>query len=166
MEIEIEKSENLIKEQHDCSQIKRISSENLTFNQFFNEFMLKNTPVIVLNVDLLKPASRNWFTKDNEFIIDNFLVDLKDMDVPVYNCSKQYFNSHEKTTMKLTNFANYWKSNSRNELLYLKDFHLSQQGIDFYNVPHCFSSDWLNEYLLDTNKDDYRFVYIGVKGTW
>jgi hypothetical protein len=29
-----------------------------------------------------------------------------------------------------------------------------------------FAVDWLNEYWMQGNKDDYRFVYIGPQGSW
>ncbi len=38
-----------------------------------------------------------------------------------------------------------------------------------YNTPNFFHSDWLNEVWparLDVPPDDYRFVYLGPKGTW
>lgn len=165
--IEIENVENLIKEDCDCDEIARINADELTYNKFFHEFMFKNVPVIIKNVDLLTPASKQWFT-GNKFDIDKFEDVLKDLDVPVYNNSKQYFNSHEKTSMKFKDYADYWRLDDKRELLYLKDFHLKQQlpEIDFYNVPDFFASDWLNECLIDKGSDDYRFVYIGVKGTW
>lgn len=166
--IEIEEVGLLIKEGCDCDEIVRINADELTYNQFFHEFMFKNVPIIIKNVDLLTPASKEWFP-ENKFNIDIFEDVLKDnIDVPVYNNSKQYFNSHEKTTMKFKDFAEYYRSDDKKDLLYLKDFHLKQQlsELDFYNVPIYFASDWLNECLIDKSSDDYRFVYIGVKGTW
>jgi hypothetical protein len=37
-----------------------------------------------------------------------------------------------------------------------------------YETPKYFKSDWLNEYWDQCNdsSDDYRFVYIGPKGSW
>ena len=37
---------------------------------------------------------------------------------------------------------------------------------EIYKTPVYFSSDWLNEYCTDHSIDDYKFVYIGAKGTW
>ncbi|KAJ8320765.1 hypothetical protein KUTeg_002352, partial [Tegillarca granosa] len=56
------------------------------------------------------------------------------------------------------------------ECLYLKDWHFNR---DFplykaYTTPEYFTSDWLNEFW-DTqvnDHDDYRFVYMGPKGSW
>lgn len=58
---------------------------------------------------------------------------------------------------------------------YFKDWHFTRDYPDevVYTVPKYFSSDWLNEYLTskddlndDVTKDDYRFVYMGPKGSW
>lgn len=167
MEELLEIPEKVIEVRHDCSEIIRISGAELSFGQFFNNFMYHNVPVIIKNVNLLTPISKQWFIEDKKLNIDALEKILGgDLQVPVYNCSKQFYNSHEKITMTFRDYANYWRN--RQDLLYLKDFHLKEQlpHIDFYNIPHFFASDWLNEYLLDKAKDDYRFVYIGVEGTW
>ena len=36
-----------------------------------------------------------------------------------------------------------------------------------YTTPVYFQSDWLNEFWdTEAGGDDYRFVYMGPKGTW
>lgn len=35
-----------------------------------------------------------------------------------------------------------------------------------YTTPVFFTSDWLNEYWDTLEVDDYRFVYMGPKGSW
>ena len=35
-----------------------------------------------------------------------------------------------------------------------------------YETPAYFTSDWLNEYCADKDIDDYRFVYMGPRGSW
>ncbi|XP_074314928.1 arginine-specific demethylase JMJ20 [Silene latifolia] len=67
-------------------------------------------------------------------------------------------------------------------LLYLKDWHFVKEYPDYeaYATPQFFNDDWLNLYLdkyrmhcdtdsQETNEiscSDYRFVYMGPKGTW
>jgi hypothetical protein len=48
-------------------------------------------------------------------------------------------------------------------LYYLKDWHLALESDEepFYDWPDHFRSDWLNEYTINTGKQDYRFVYFG-----
>lgn len=50
-----------------------------------------------------------------------------------------------------------------------QDWHLVKSfphSIAAYETPMYFSIDWLNEYWILGNQDDYRFVYIGPKGSW
>jgi len=35
-----------------------------------------------------------------------------------------------------------------------------------YTTPVYFTSDWLNEFWDTLPEDDYRFVYMGPKGSW
>ncbi|NP_001292295.1 jmjC domain-containing protein 4-like [Magallana gigas] len=52
--------------------------------------------------------------------------------------------------------------------LYLKDWHFTRDFPDYtaYETPCGFSSDWLNEFWDTKDDDDYRFVYMGPKGSW
>lgn len=56
---------------------------------------------------------------------------------------------------------------SSNECLYLKDWHfvLEVPEYEAYETPKIFSNDWLNEYCLSKGESDYRFVYMGPKGS-
>jgi len=49
-----------------------------------------------------------------------------------------------------------------------QDWHFCKNFPDtpVYETPIYFSVDWLNEYWILGQKDDYRFVYIGPKGSW
>lgn len=40
------------------------------------------------------------------------------------------------------------------------------ESIGAYKTPMYFAVDWLNELWTLDRKDDYRFVYIGPKGSW
>lgn len=45
-------------------------------------------------------------------------------------------------------------------------FHRDFPEHNVYTTPVFFSSDWLNEYWDTLEVDDYRFVYMGPKGSW
>lgn len=45
-------------------------------------------------------------------------------------------------------------------------FHRDFPEHNIYTTPVFFSSDWLNEYWDTLEVDDYRFVYMGPKGSW
>ena len=142
------------------------NSENMSYNDFFHQHMVKNLPCLIKNL------MKNWkamtdFVINNEPNIDFFATLDTTKEVPVANCSAKYFNSQEKCSMTLQEYLDYWMSD-RSELLYLKDWHFTKDhpgGQDFYQVPDYFKSDWLNEYWQDKN-DDYKFVYLGPKGSW
>ena len=142
------------------------NSENMSYNEFFHQHMLKNSPCLIKNL------MTNWkamtdFVINNEPNIDFFATLDTAKEVPVANCSAKYFNSQEKFSMTLQEYLDYWMSD-RSELLYLKDWHFTKDhpgGQDFYQVPDYFKSDWLNEYWQDKN-DDYKFVYLGPQGSW
>ncbi|XP_067001923.2 2-oxoglutarate and iron-dependent oxygenase JMJD4 isoform X3 [Anabrus simplex] len=98
------------------------------------------------------------------------------VEVPVANCGEKYYNVHKKSTMLLSDYLNYWKNYidqgypDNIPCLYMKDWHFTR---DFpqeqvYRVPHYFASDWLNEYFSSKTSilDDYRFIYMGPKGSW
>lgn len=67
--------------------------------------------------------------------------------------------------MKLKDYVAYWKDSSKRDLYYLKDWHMTKV-ISVYKTPSFFGSDWLNEYWDELKTDDYKFVYLGPKGSW
>ncbi|XP_031570375.1 2-oxoglutarate and iron-dependent oxygenase JMJD4-like [Actinia tenebrosa] len=90
--------------------------------------------------------------------------------VPVADCGKKICGSNPKQEMKLAEYLAYLKTPDRTQSLYLKDWHFCKHFPDYeaYQTPKYFKSDWLNEYWDQCNdaSDDYRFVYIGPKGSW
>lgn len=163
--IEIDKFEISSVKCYDIDKIQKISADHMSYDQFFNEFMVKNIPVIIENVKISTEICDSWFS-NGKLQVEALEKILGDHEVPISNCSMQYYDSHEKTTMKFSDYAKYWKSDRiSGGLFYLKDFHLKQEfpHVDFYRVPEFFVSDWLNEYLIDKGKGDYRFIYIGPK---
>lgn len=158
----------------DKIEVKHVKS--LSYIEFFDKFMFKNLPVLINGI-ADQWECMNWTTNSPDCGI-NFEYLAKKIDqnqnVPIANCNKVYFNSHEKLEIPFVEFLNYWRTRHdeqdecSKDLLYLKDWHLrrSQPYYHFYTTPAYFASDWLNEYCEENNCDDYRFVYMGPKGTW
>jgi len=52
----------------------------------------------------------------------------------------------------------------------LKDWHICSEYPDYqaYSLSQLFSDDWLNSYWdqKEGTRDDFRFCYMGVKGSW
>nr|CAB3257713.1 jmjC domain-containing protein 4-like [Phallusia mammillata] len=98
--------------------------------------------------------------------------------VPVANCRKSEYGSQPKQTWTVEQFITYWKNychaekeTCNTECHYLKDWHFTSDFPDYqaYFTPTFFSSDWLNE-ACDAKcfdcDEDFRFVYMGPKGSW
>ncbi|CAM9862762.1 unnamed protein product, partial [Discosporangium mesarthrocarpum] len=54
---------------------------------------------------------------------------------------------------------------------YLKDWHFHLAGsagcaADVLETPFFFADDWLNWWWDRDGRDDYRFVYMGPRGSW
>ncbi|XP_062547983.1 2-oxoglutarate and iron-dependent oxygenase JMJD4 homolog isoform X1 [Armigeres subalbatus] len=155
------------------SEIQRFSAAELSYGEFFNCFMLTNTAVVVTSVSDDWECFRRWVHRDDDVDkvdVDYLKLQIANVTVPVADCGKQYFNAHEKVTMKFHDFLDLWADGvgRNNGKLYLKDWHLRNVMPEyrFYETPIFFGSDWLNEYLEDRKQDDYMFVYIGPRGTW
>lgn len=177
METEIEIGGNIKEKKASISfsDLKEIPSieASLSYNSFFNNYILKNLPCKVVNIGTSWNCSQDWV--DGSQPAFHYLASkYGQCETIVYDCREKYFNSQKCDSMLFLEFLKYWtdflKSNYEEQmpLLYLKDWHLKNQFPDdnFYEVPFYFASDWLNEYLSSNDKDDYRFVYMGPKGTW
>ncbi|XP_054282917.1 2-oxoglutarate and iron-dependent oxygenase JMJD4-like isoform X1 [Macrosteles quadrilineatus] len=155
--------------------IEIYSHEELFYDNFLKQHMQLNIPCIIKNVSS-EWGCRYYWVKDNKPNFHYILEKYGDAQVPVADCSDKYYNSQKKEEQVLNTFLEYWKSyvcnNYSPELpcYYLKDWHFMREFPDekIYQVPSFFASDWLNEYFLQRQDvhDDYRFVYMGPKGSW
>lgn len=162
--------------QHGTGQIEFVEhfhAADLTYDAFFRKFMVDNVPVIISGIADQWDCTK-WTTGDSvDFDYLRQQIECS-VQVPVANCSKAYYNAHEKADFTFDEFLIYWhdringSNDQQDRILYLKDWHLRRQqpGYKFYETPSYFASDWLNEYCIETDADDYRFVYMGPKGTW
>lgn len=151
-------------------EIPRISSLDLTYQQFFSEFMLKNLPVIITDLQVTTELSATFCTGD-DVNYDILEETFKDHEVPVAGIASNNYETQKRNRMKFKDYLNYmrnYQSGSMLDVLYLKDFHIKNEfpDINVFNVPHFFGSDWLNEYEIDKKQDDYRFMYMGPEGSW
>lgn len=174
-----------VHKQYECiSKIDKLHCANITYDNFFRNYMLKNIPIIIEGISQDWQCTSDWVTwTDNAKIVGKVNFDYlrdsipKSTVAPIVNCQGQI-----KFEMEFMKFLEHWQqqcddtavvsstsiSKKEKELFYLKDWHLRNimPEYQFYNVPKYFGSDWLNEYLLQCGADDYRFVYMGINGTW
>lgn len=148
-----------------------LNQNDLTYDQFFQNFMLLNKPCIIKNVTSEWNSSKFWIN-ENDINFNYLREQYGHMDVTVYNCLEKEFNSQKCYDTSFDKYLDYFQAVDKNaescdRLDYLKNWHLKLNTDDnFYEVPIYFASDWLNEYCVSCLKDDYRFVYMGPKNTW
>lgn len=172
-EIEIEDDISKNSAPHvDFNEIPYIDT-SVSYNDFFQSFILENVPCIIKNIARSWECSKHW-VEGNKPAFSYLDSKYGKSKATVYDCNKKYFNSQKCECILFSDFLKYWEDYiNRNyhdqiPLLYLKDWHLKNEFPEdhFYEVPLYFASDWLNEYLCANDMDDYRFVYMGPKGTW
>lgn len=149
---------------------------SVTYDEFFTKYLIPNKPCIFKSSITENWSCRRQWNLDNAPDFDVLDILFGNCMVPVADCNKKYYNSQSKNDMQMKDYLNYWieyaKSNYSDSmpLLYLKDWHCQKlfPNAPMYNVPQYFASDWLNEYYIANPElnDDYRFVYMGPKGTW
>ncbi|KFV86101.1 JmjC domain-containing protein 4 [Struthio camelus australis] len=149
--------------------------ESFTYSDFFRDYLIPNRPCI-FSAKFTEGwgSRRNWVTWDGKPNFDYLLQKFGEAIVPVANCDVKEYNSNPKEQIHFKEYINYWKEYIKNDYrsprgcLYLKDWHLSRAfpEQDVYTTPVYFTSDWLNEYWDAIAVDDYRFVYMGPKGSW
>ncbi|KAM8967186.1 2-oxoglutarate and iron-dependent oxygenase JMJD4 [Pelodytes ibericus] len=149
--------------------------ESFSYADFFHKYLLANLPCLLSAKFTESWGSRKeWVKPGNTPNWDHLLRTFGDAIVPVANCDVKEYNSNPKEQIPLREFVRYWRDYTENKCrspkgcLYLKDWHMCREfpGQDVYQTPLYFSSDWLNEYWDAIAEDDYRFVYMGPRGSW
>jgi hypothetical protein len=103
------------------------SALNLSYEEFFKNFMLANQPCLIKDLIQDWPAMKDFVNADDqEPNIDFFEKLLNDsgrqaeeMLVPVADCQAKYFNSQEKCQMQLGQYLSWWRNRDQRSL-YLK----------------------------------------------
>lgn len=161
--------------------IPRFCPDNLSYEQFYYDFMLANKPCI-FDAKLTSNwrCTSEWINPESGAPDFEFLkLRFGECIVPVSDCRDKFYNSQRTENMSFSKYITYWQElidsghdfKGGKRCLYLKDWHFVNAFPEYnaYQVPEYFESDWLNEFWstrTDINKkDDYRFVYMGPKGT-
>lgn len=164
-------------EQHRSFQ--RISSD-MEYFEFFEKYLSQNCPVVFS--DFLTQGWRSvedWSSSEGVPNLSFFETIInKDCLVPVSNCNKKFFNSQQCSEESFCSYKKYWECYTQSypesePCKYLKDWHFhrdNKHNYTAYRTPKYFCSDWLNEWWENKTdseeENDYRFVYIGPKGSW
>ncbi|XP_056276862.1 2-oxoglutarate and iron-dependent oxygenase JMJD4 isoform X1 [Pseudoliparis swirei] len=149
--------------------------KELSYSKFFKKYLLPNHPCMFSRrfTEDWK-CRKQWVSEEGKPNFQKLLQEFEETPVPVANCNSKEYNANPKQVMPFKEFIQYWKEYIQNGhsspkgCLYLKDWHMARDFPEHnvYTTPVFFSSDWLNEYWDTIEVDDYRFVYMGPKGSW
>eukprot|EP00095_Tigriopus_kingsejongensis_P007625 maker-scaffold995_size72343-snap-gene-0.20 protein:Tk07625 transcript:maker-scaffold995_size72343-snap-gene-0.20-mRNA-1 annotation:"jmjc domain-containing protein 4-like isoform 1" len=152
--------------------------EPMSYDEFFHQFILPNRPCLIRNGSIDQWQSRkDWRTQSGQPDLRCLSrIVPKGLTVPVSICDEQYFNSQQCVDMSFEDYVADWEAEAIGSSKYLKDWHFHRDCPEYpaYTTPKYFCSDWLNEYWErnassadgSPGGDDYRFVYIGPRGSW
>ncbi|PIA61786.1 hypothetical protein AQUCO_00200050v1 [Aquilegia coerulea] len=177
-------------------ELERINGKELSYKDFVDNYLVKNQPVVLTGLMDDWRACKDWVFQDGKPNLPFFSTHFGNSKVQVAECGKREFTDQKRVEMSVSNFVNHWLAMSTKDstdisicqendesLLYLKDWHFVKEYPEYvaYTTPLFFRDDWLNLYLnsynmhtdpgtyQETNEiscSDYRFVYMGAKGTW
>lgn len=151
--------------------IPTFNKKDLSYNDFFQNYMLHNEICIIQRVTDEWGSYKFWMN-GSDINFDYLRKQYGPLNVTVYNCLEKEFNTQRFYDSTFDKYLDYFQALDKNtegcnRVDYLKNWHLKLKTDDnFYEVPIYFASDWLNEYCVNCLKDDYRFVYMGPKDTW
>ncbi|EEF51959.1 2-oxoglutarate and iron-dependent oxygenase JMJD4 isoform X3 [Ricinus communis] len=170
--------------------IEKVNGKELSYDEFVERYLSKNQPVVLTGLMDNWRACKDWVTDDGYPNLQFFSTHFGKSRVQVADCGTREFTDQKRVEMTVSEFIDHWieynasnhESNSKS-LLYLKDWHFVKEYPEYvaYRTPLPFCDDWLNPYLdhyrMHRNPDtyqenneicssDYRFVYMGAKGSW
>ncbi|KAL3212057.1 hypothetical protein MRX96_008308 [Rhipicephalus microplus] len=153
-------------------------SPDISYCEFFLQYATSNTPCILSPQHTSDWRSRReWVDSSGRPKLGFLKSSFGSATVPVSDCSVKQYDSPSCCEMTFSEYVDYWQTlidsghdYSAKPCLYLKDWHFTRDFPTYgpYTTPKYFTSDWLNEYwdLKTDVKDDFRFVYMGPKGSW
>ncbi|CAA0411655.1 unnamed protein product [Arabidopsis thaliana] len=166
-------------------QIERINGKELSYGDFAERYLAKNQPVVISDLTEDWRAREDWVSENGNPNPHLFATHFGKSRVQVADCHTREFTDQKRLEMSVTEFVEQWtnKDSIEESVLYLKDWHFVKEYPDYtaYQTPPLFSDDWLNVYLdnyqMHEDRDsfqkydqiscsDYRFVYMGGKGSW
>ncbi|KAJ4712382.1 jmjC domain-containing protein 4 [Melia azedarach] len=176
--------------------IEKVNGKELSYRVFVEKYMAKNQPVVLTGLMDDWRACKDWVADSGQPNLQFFFTHFGKSKVQVADCDTREFTDQKRVEISVSEFVKHWLKNSiqqnrdteineanGNSVLYLKDWHFVKEYPEYlaYRTPLIFCDDWLNMYLdnyrlhkdpdsykkdNDISCSDYRFVYMGAKGSW
>lgn len=133
------------------------------YEDFADRCLARNEPAIFDRSLVDGWRAFEWVRSDGELDLDALDREFGAAEVSVADCATE---EHDRRTMPLSEVLAAWRTD-RPSALYVKDFHAQLFARQpFYDTPGVFADDWMQAFALARTESDYRFVYVGDRGTW
>ncbi|XP_055335316.1 2-oxoglutarate and iron-dependent oxygenase JMJD4-like isoform X2 [Paramacrobiotus metropolitanus] len=153
-----------------------------SYQKVYEECLEGNKPCVLSEESTCKWLARtDWTYPDGSLKFDFLRSRFGRAGVPVVQSDEQSdYASRLQVPVSFDDYLEHLESKRplsginapHGHVWYLKDWHFQRAFPEYraYTVPLYFSSDWLNEYCdarypYEPDKD-YRFLYLGPKGSW
>ncbi|KAL3142171.1 hypothetical protein ABBQ38_002528 [Trebouxia sp. C0009 RCD-2024] len=138
-------------EQQRVAKVAVLHKDNLNYQQFVENFMEPNLPVMIQGLADHWKATQEWVTSSGDIDIDFIAKQFGQAQVWVSDTTRVNAACAPRLDMTLAEFAEWWrmhKAGQDTRLLYLKDWHFAHEFPHYkaYDTPGYFQQDWLNEY--------------------
>ena len=166
------------------TKIDIVDAANLTYENFCNNYMNRNIPLVIRGLSDNWSCCKDWVMKDPttgrsvpnlSHILQcygNDIISVHVQPIEGFQLPQQRPETSNTYNMTVADYIKWWKKYNdgfhtceccEEPLLYLKDwkFVASHPNAKVYSCPHFFRDDWLN----DAKDSTYQFVYLGRKGT-
>ncbi|KAK8775897.1 hypothetical protein V5799_030755 [Amblyomma americanum] len=151
---------------------------DVSYDEFFLQYVLANKPCVLSPHHTSDWKSRHeWVDSTGRPKLEFLKSSFGSSTVPVSDCSIRRYDSPSCFDVAFSEYVDYWREliesghdYTSDSCLYLKDWHFTRDFPTYgaYTTPKYFTSDWLNEFWDSRTDvtDDFRFVYMGPKGSW
>ncbi|XP_041046591.1 2-oxoglutarate and iron-dependent oxygenase JMJD4 isoform X2 [Carcharodon carcharias] len=116
---------------HKGRKLDYLRKGDLTYSEFFRDFLLPNYPCILSPEFTESWRSRQrWVRGDGKPDFEHLLKNFGDFTVPVANCDVKEYNANPKHNIPLRDYLSYWSEHresgysSPKGCLYMKDWHM------------------------------------------
>ncbi|KAK4394792.1 2-oxoglutarate and iron-dependent oxygenase JMJD4 [Sesamum angolense] len=158
--------------------VEKVNGKELSYGDFVEKYLARNQPVILTGLTEDWRACKDWVSDDGKPNLRFFSTHFGGSRVQVADCGTREFTDQKRIEM----IGIFVKVCLKQRLLFSLVFCQNEYPeYVAYRTPIFFLDDWLNLYLdkyrMHDNPDsyqerdeascsDYRFVYMGAKGTW
>ncbi|TYJ98523.1 jmjC domain-containing protein 4 isoform X1 [Cucumis melo var. makuwa] len=155
-----------------CGEIDKVNGKGLSYKEFVERYMEKNKPVVLTGLMDDWKACSDWVDENGQPNLSFFSTHFGKSRVQVADCGTREFTDQKRVEMSVSEFIDQWCKEpipenglgSNNGLtdesvLYLKDWHF----VKVYRMHRDPDSYQEND---EISCSDYRFVYMGAKGSW